>query len=143
MEHLVGGHVWKQEAQDLPRIEILGNVNCTGLRHTDPLRVGSPNRQRPDAISLPQSRATRPQFLDDADELVAGRERRLRRASDICAGAQLRIGERHPRSENPDADLARTRSGIVLLHDLQDLRPTIVIDNHTFHLDCSSGFVRS
>ena len=34
-----------------------------------------------------------------------------------------------PGGQNPDADLALTWSGIVFLHDPQDLMPTEVIDD--------------
>jgi hypothetical protein len=39
----------------------------------------------------------------------------------VRAGAQLRVGERHPGGQDPDANLAGARPGIVLLDDLQDL----------------------
>ena len=133
VEHLVGGHVGKQEAQDLRRIEVLGNLDRAGLRHADAVRVGAPHRQRADAIAHPQPRAVRAELLDDADELVAGRERRLRGAGEVRAGAQLGIGERHPRGQNPDEHLARTRSGNLLLDHLQDLGPAVVIDDDALH----------
>jgi hypothetical protein len=133
VKHLVGGHVGKEEAQDLPWIEVLGNVDCAGLGHADAVRVRAPDRQRADAVTHLQPRAVRPELLDDAYELVAGRERWLRRAGDIRAGAQLGIGERHPGGQDPDAHLARTRSGIVLLDHAQDLGPAEVIDDDTLH----------
>ena len=112
----------KEEAQDLPRIEVLGNVDRAGLRHADAVRVRAPDRQRADAIAHAQPRAARAELLDDADELVAGRERRLRGAREVRAGAQLGIGERHPGRQNLDEHLARTRSRILLLDHLSGPR---------------------
>ena len=132
MKHLVRGHVREDEAHDLRRVEVLGHLDRVLLRHADALRVGAPHRQRADTVSLSQPRAARAELLDDADELVAGRERRLR-AAEIRAGADQRIGERHAGGQNPDADLARTRSGIVLLHHPQDLGPAEVIDDDALH----------
>jgi len=68
------------EAEDLPGIEVLGHVDGAGLRHANALGVGAEDRQRADAVAHAQPRAARTQLLDDADELVARRERRLRRA---------------------------------------------------------------
>ena len=121
------------EAHDLRRIEVLGHLDRVLLRHADALRVGPPDRQRTDAVSHSQPRAARAELLDYADELVAGRERRLRPARDICAGAELGIGERHAGGQNPDEDLALARSRIALLHHLQDLGSAEVIDDDTFH----------
>jgi hypothetical protein len=87
MEYLVGGHVWEEEAQDLARIEVLGHVDRAGLRHADAFGVRTPDRQRPDAIARAQSRAARAELFDEADEFVAGRERRLRRTREVRAGA--------------------------------------------------------
>ncbi len=101
----------------------------------------------PHTVSAPirsptlQPRAARAQLLDDADELVAGRERRLRHA-EIRAGAQHGVGVRDPGGQNPDADLARPRLGNVVLHHPQDLGPTEVIDDDTLHrllFVCRSG----
>jgi hypothetical protein len=66
--------------------EVLRHLDRVRLRHADTLRVGAPHRQHGDTISLPQPRAARGE-LDDADELVAWRERRLR-AAEIDTGAQ-------------------------------------------------------
>jgi hypothetical protein len=49
------------------------------------------------------------------------------------AGAQLSIGERHACGQDPDAHLARPRSRILLLDELQDLGPAVVIDDDTLH----------
>ena len=122
MKHLVGGHIGEHEAHHLRRVEVLGHLNRARLRHADALRVGAPHRQRADAVSLPQPRAGRAELVDDADKLVAGRKRRLRRA-EIRAGAKLSIGERHPGSQDPDAYLARPRPGILVLHHLKTSGP--------------------
>ena len=122
----------EHEAHDLRRVEVLGHLDRVRLRHADALRVGAPHRQRADAVSHSQPRAARAELLDDADELVAGRERRLRHA-EIRAGAQLGIGERHARGQDPDADLARTRPGVLVLHDPQDLGPAEVVDDDALH----------
>ena len=132
VKQLVGGHVGEHEAHDLRRVEVLGHLDRVRLQNTDALRVGAPHRQRADTVSHSQPRAARAELLDDADKLVAGRERRLRHA-EIRAGAQLGIGERHAGGQNPDADLARTRPGIVVLHHPQDLGPTEVIDDDALH----------
>jgi len=87
VKQLVGGHVGEDEAHDLRRIEVLGHLDRVPLRHTDTLRVRAPHRQRGDTISLPQPRTARAELLDDPDELVAGREGRLR-AAEIRTGAQ-------------------------------------------------------
>ena len=92
MKQLVAGHVGEDEAHDLPRVEVLGHLDRVRLRHADTLRVGTPHRQRGDAISLPQPRAARAELLDDADELVAGREGSLRPA-EIRTRAKKRVGE--------------------------------------------------
>jgi hypothetical protein len=107
---------------NLGGIEVLGHLDGVRLRQADALGVGAPDRQRADAVPHPQPRATRAELLDDADELVAGRERRLRHA-EIRAGPQLGIGERHAGGQNPDAHLAWARLGNAVLHHPQDLRP--------------------
>ena len=119
------------------RVEVLGHLDRVLLRHADALRVGAPLRQRADAVSHTQPRAARAELIDDADELVAGRERRLR-AAEIRAGAHLGIAERHARGQNPDADLARTRSGIVLLHHAHNFGAAEVVDDDTLHDPTSS-----
>jgi hypothetical protein len=66
VEHLIGGHVGKEEAQDLPRIEVLGNLDRAGLRNADAVRVRTPDRQRADAIADAQPRTVGTEPLDDA-----------------------------------------------------------------------------
>jgi hypothetical protein len=83
-------------------------------------------------VPHPQPRAARAELLDDADELVAGGERRLRTA-EIDTGAQQGIAERHAGGENPDADLAWPRLGDVVLYDPQDLGATELIDDDALH----------
>src|SRR5204863_8687841 len=117
---------------DLRRVEVLRHLERVRLRHADTLSVGAPHRQRGDTISLPQPRAARAELLDDADQLVAGREGRLR-AAKIRTRAQQGITERHTGGENPDAHLPRTRSGIVLLDHLQDLGATVVTNDDALH----------
>src|SRR5262249_30362799 len=80
-----------------------------------------------------QPRAARPELFDDTNELVAGRERGLRGAREVRAGAQLRIGERNAGREDVDAHLARPRSRSVLLHHGQDLWPADTINDDTLH----------
>ncbi len=133
MEHLVGGHVGKQETEHLAGIEILGDVDRAGLGHADAVRVRAPDRQRADPVADAQPRAARTERLDDADELVARGERRLRRAGQVGAGAELGIGERDARGQDPDADLTRAGLRIGLLDEPQDLRPAVMIDEHTLH----------
>jgi hypothetical protein len=87
VKQLVGGRVGEDEAHDLRRVEVVGHLDRVLLRHADTLRVGAPHRQRGDTISLPQPRAAQAELLDDADELVAGSEGRLR-AAEIVTGAQ-------------------------------------------------------
>src|SRR5215204_2194477 len=87
-----------------------------------PMRSPARNREQPGA-----------ELLDDADELVAGRERRLRPAGDIRAGAQLRIGEGDPGGQDRDAHLARPRSRILVLDHLQDLGPAESLNYDTLH----------
>jgi hypothetical protein len=79
--------VGEHEAQDLGRVQVLGDLDRARLRHTDALRVGPPHRQGADAVSFSQARAARAELFDDADELVARRERRLRSAGDVGAEA--------------------------------------------------------
>src|SRR5690606_3051229 len=78
----------------------------------DALRVRAPNGQRTDAISLSEPRAAWAEGLDDADELVARRERRLG-AVEVRAGSELGIGERHLRRRESIASpkSARRRGG--------------------------------
>jgi len=79
------------------------------------------------------------QLLDDTDQLVARRKRWLWAAGDVRSGAQLGIGERHASRQDPYTNFALTRFRNVILHHLHDLRATVVINNHTFHLKFSSG----
>jgi hypothetical protein len=79
--------VGEHEAQDLGRVQVLGDLDRARLRHTDALRVGPRHRQGADAVSFSQARAARAELFDDADELVARRERRLRSAGDVGAEA--------------------------------------------------------
>jgi hypothetical protein len=132
MEQLVRSHVDEDKAQDLRRVEVLGHLDRVRLRHADVLRVGSPHRQSADAVPNTQPRAARAELLDDADELVAGRERWPWHA-EIRAGAQHGVGVRHPGGKNSHPDLARTRSGNVGVHHPQDLGPAVVIDNDALH----------
>ena len=114
------------------RVEVLGHLDRVRLQNADALGVRAPHRQRADAVSHAQPRAARAELLDDADELVAGRERRLRHA-EIRADAEHGIGVRHAGRQNPDAHLARTRSRILVLHDPQDLGTAEVIDDDALH----------
>jgi hypothetical protein len=132
VQQLIGGHVRQHEADDFRRVEVRGHLNRVLLEHADPLRIGAPDRQCGDPVSHAQPRAARAELLDDADKVVARRERRLRHA-EIRAGAQLRIGKRHASGQNPDADLARPRPGSIVLHHPQDLGPAEVIDDDALH----------
>ena len=91
MEQLVRGHVREDEAQNLPRIKVLGHLDRIPLQNTNALCVRTPHRQRADAVSLAQPPAARAKLLDHADKLIARRERRLRHA-EIRAGAEHGIG---------------------------------------------------
>jgi hypothetical protein len=82
----------ENEAHDLRRVVVLGHLDRVRLQHADLLRVTTPDGQRADAVSVPQARTARADFLDHPDELVPGRERRLRHA-EIGARPQLGIGE--------------------------------------------------
>lgn len=132
VKHLVGGHVREDEAHHLRGVEVLGNLDRILLRHADPLRVGAPDRQGADTVSLAQARATRTELLDDADELVARRERWLR-PTEIRACAYQRVGERHARCQDPHADLARTRARIGFVYHPQDLGAAEAVDHDTLH----------
>ena len=90
------------------------------------------HRERGDSVSFPQPRASGAEFFDDADEFVAGRERRLRHA-EIGAGAQHCVGVRHAGGQNPDAGLPRARPGNVVLDHPQDLGPAVAIDDDALH----------
>jgi hypothetical protein len=132
MQQLIGGHVGEDEAGHLGRIKVAGDLDRIHLRHTHALGVGAPDRQRCHPVARSQPRAARAQLLDHADELVAGRERRLGHA-EIGAGAQLGIGKGHPRRQHPDADLADPRPRIVLLYHPQHLGPAIALHDHALH----------
>jgi hypothetical protein len=92
VQHLIRGHVREQEAQHFGRVEVFGHLDHVFLPQADALRVRTPHGQRADTVSDTQTRALRSELLDDAYELIAGGERRLRHA-EIRAGAQLGIGE--------------------------------------------------
>jgi hypothetical protein len=132
VEHLVGGHVREDQAHDLARVEVLGHRDRVLLLDADPLGIGPVHGQCSYPVSLTQPLAARAELLDDADELVAGREWRLR-AAHVSAGADLSVCERHPGRQDPDANLTRVWSGGVLLHHLQDLRPPVAIDDDPLH----------
>jgi hypothetical protein len=132
VKQLVAGHVGEDEAHDLRRVEVRGHLDRVLLRHADTLRVRAPHHQRGDTVSHLQPRAPGAELLDDTDELVARRERRLR-ATEIDTRTQQRIAERHAGGQNPHAHLARRRSGIVLLDHLQDLGATVVINHDALH----------
>jgi hypothetical protein len=132
VKELVSGHVDEHQAQHLRRVEVLGHLDRVLLEHADALRVGAPHRQRADAVSHVQPRAARAELLDDADELVAGCERRLRHA-EVGAGAQHCVGVRHAGGQNVDADLPWPRFGNVVLDDPQDVGTAVVIDDDALH----------
>src|SRR5262249_14952245 len=96
-------------------------------------RVRAPHRQSADAVTDLQPRATRAELFDDTDQLIARRERRLRSARKIGPGAQLGVGERHSRRQHLDQYLARSRPGILLLDDFQDLGSSEMVDNDALH----------
>jgi len=79
--------------EDLARIEVFRNVHRAGLGHTHTLRIRTPDGQRADTVAYLQPRAAWAEPFDHADQLVAGRERRLGSTRKICTGAQLGIGE--------------------------------------------------
>src|SRR5262249_45346015 len=103
-----------------------------GLKNTDALCVCPPHGQRANTVSHLQPGAAWAELLDDADELIAGRERGPRHAQ-IRADAEHGIGVGDAGRKNPDAHLAWTRSGSLLLDDLQDLRTTEVVYDHALH----------
>ena len=133
VKQLVGRHVWKDEAHDLCRVPVLGHLDRIFLRHADALRVGAPHGQCAHAFALAQPLAAWAERLDDAHELVPGRERRLRSA-EVRAGAQLRIGERNAGRQHPHPHLARARPWNLVLHHLHDLGATIVINDDALHV---------
>jgi hypothetical protein len=133
VKELIGRHVRQDEANHLGRIELLGNLNGVHVRHADTLRVGAPDGERRHPVSHSQpGRAAGAELLDDADELIAGGEWRLRHAQ-IRAGAQLSIGKRHPRCQHPNAQLADPRPRIALLHHRQHLGTAIAVHHHALH----------
>jgi hypothetical protein len=132
VQQLIGRHVRQHEADNFRRVEVRGHLNRVRLEHADPLRVGAPDRQRGDTVPLAQPRAGRAELLDDADKVVAWRERRLRHA-EIRAGAQLSVGERHAGGQDPDAHLARPRLRNVIVHHPQDLGAAVAIDDDPLH----------
>jgi hypothetical protein len=86
-------------------------------------------------VAHPQPRATRAELFDDADKLVAGRERRLRGAREVRAAAQLGVGERDPRRQNLHEHLAWPWSGILVLDHLQHVGPAEMVNNDALHHD--------
>ena len=132
MQHLVGGRVGQDQAHDLRRVQVLGHLDRLRLGHADVLGVAAVGGQRGDPVPDVQPRAARAELVDDADDLVAGCERRPGHA-EVRAGAQLGIGQRHPRGQDPDAHLTRTRPGDLVLHHPQDLGPAEVIDDNALH----------
>src|SRR5262249_5105038 len=89
--------------------------------------------QRSHAIAHVQPLAARTELLDDADKLVARRERRLRTAK-VRPGAELRIGERYAGGEHFDADFSLTRHRDLGLHHGHDLGSTIVTHDAALHV---------
>src|SRR5205814_8395875 len=79
-----------------------------------------------------QPRAARAELSDDADELIARRERRLRPA-EIGAGAQLRVGERYAGGQHPDADFAPPGARRLRLHELENLGTAEPRDDNSLH----------
>src|SRR5436190_13496138 len=100
----------EDEAHDFRWVEIPGHLDRVRLQNTDALRVRAPHRQRADTVSHAQPRTALTELLDDADELIAGRERRPRYA-EIGTGAEHGIGVRHAGHQNPHANFARTGLG--------------------------------
>src|SRR5204862_7174738 len=91
-----------------------------------------PHRQHADAVADSQPRAARAELFDDADELIARRERRLRPA-EIGAGAQLRVGERYAGGQHPDADFAPPGARRLRLHELENLGTAEPRDDNSLH----------
>jgi hypothetical protein len=141
MKQLVGGHVRKDEAQGLRRVEIIGHLDRVLLQHTDSLGVCAPDRQRADTVADAQCRAARTELLDDADQLVAGGERRLRHA-EVRTGAEHGIGVRHTGRQNPHTHLTRTRPGNLIIDHPHDLGAAEVIHDHALHPVTVAGLHR-
>ena len=134
VKHLVGGHVGEDQADDLRRVQVLGHIDRILPRHADEFSVCAPLRQRADAVShMPPRRGVCAELVDDADELISRREWRFRPA-EIRAGAHLGIAEGHAGGQDPDADLAATRSGIVRLDDLYDFGTAEPVDQDSLHV---------
>src|SRR5215218_1460230 len=132
VKHLVRGHIREDELATSAGSRSSGTSTAyasgTQTRSASaPHTVSAPTRSPSRSLEQPG-----PSSSTTADELVAGRERRLR-AAEVRPGAYERVGERHPGRQDPDADLARTRSGIVLLHHPQDLGPAELVDDDTLH----------
>src|SRR5262249_51348746 len=102
------------------------------LQDAHPLRIRAPDGQRPDAVANVQPLAARAELLDHADQLVAGRERRLR-DTEVGAGAQHGIGERHARGQRLAADVAGAGAGDRVLDHLQNLGTAEVVYDHPLH----------
>jgi hypothetical protein len=64
-------------AHDLRRVELLGHRDRVLLRYAHEFCVCTPLRQHADTVAHSQPRAAGAELIDDADELVAGRERRF------------------------------------------------------------------
>jgi hypothetical protein len=132
VEQLVGSHIREDEAQNLRRVDVLGHLDRIRLKHTDALGVRAPDRQSADTVSHAQPRAARAELLDHADKLVARRERRLRHA-EIRTDAEHGIGVRHAGGQHPDANLARSGTGNVVVDHRQDLGTAEVVHDHALH----------
>ena len=78
-----------------------------GAEATAPAGVGEPRDA--DALSLPPAGATRPDRVDGADHLVAGRHQVAVRRQ--VALGQMQVGPAHPAGEDPEADLPGSRLG--------------------------------
>jgi hypothetical protein len=126
--------VREDEAQRLRRVEVLGHRDRVLLEHADAFGVGAPHGQGADAVADVQGPAAGTELLDDADQLVTGRERRLRHAQ-IRTGAQHGIGVGHAGRQHPDSHLTGTRPWILRLHHAHDLRTAEPIDDSAFHLN--------
>jgi hypothetical protein len=74
-----------------------------------------------------------PERLDDADELVTRRERRLR-ASEISPSSKLGICEGDARGEDLDSNLSRPRFRDLGLDDRDDLGPAILTHDDALHV---------
>jgi hypothetical protein len=87
VQQLVSGRVGQHEAHHLGRVELVGDLDRVRLRQADALGIGAPCRQRGHPDSRSQPRTPRPEFLDDAEELIAGGERGASAPRDTCRRA--------------------------------------------------------